>query len=128
MVIPSPPTNVIVSVASATASVPVSPAMFNVVAIDTLAAEVIRPFESTANVGICDAPPYVPAETPVVFRLPCKTTPAVPSNATADDSTSSPLISKLRPLRSAVAVLALPYKDALTTVAEKLPEPSHRLR
>ena len=57
MVIPSPPANVIVSVASATASVPVSPAMFSVVEMATLAAEVIRPSASTANVGTCDAPP-----------------------------------------------------------------------
>ena len=49
--IPSPPTKVIVSVERATASVPVSPAMFRVPEIATLAAEVIRPFESTTNVG-----------------------------------------------------------------------------
>ena len=61
---PSRPTNVTVSVNREIASVPVSPAMLRVVAIATLAAEVKRPLESTAKVGICVAPPYVPAATP----------------------------------------------------------------
>ena len=51
-VIPSPPTNVSVSVSSARESVPVSPAIDKFVATDTLAAEVIRPSTSTAKVGI----------------------------------------------------------------------------
>ena len=56
-VIPSPPTNVSVSVSNEIVSVPVSPATFKPVATDTLAAEVIRPSTSTANVGITEPPP-----------------------------------------------------------------------
>ena len=56
-VIPSPPTNVSVSVANGTVFVPVSAAILRVVEIETLPAEVKRPCASTANVGICVAPP-----------------------------------------------------------------------
>jgi len=56
-VIPVPPTKVIVSVERATASVPVSPAMLNVVEILAVPAAVKRPYESTVKVGIAVAEP-----------------------------------------------------------------------
>ena len=109
-VIPSPPLNVIVSVARATASVPASPAMFSVVEIETLAAEVMRPFASTENVGICVTPPYVPAETPVEPSVNGMFAFAEPSIETV------PLASPETPIVLAVAqvdaVFALPNNDA----------------
>jgi len=56
-VIPVPPTKVTVSVNRANAEVPVSPAMFKVVAREAVEAAVRRPFASTVNIGIAVADP-----------------------------------------------------------------------
>ena len=56
-VIPVPPLNVIVSVARAIVSVPVSPAILREVVILAVLAAVKRPCASTVNVGIAVAEP-----------------------------------------------------------------------
>ena len=72
VLIPSRPVIVRVSVTNDVRfAVPVSAAIFKKLApvvTATLPAEVKRPFESTTKVGICVAPPYVPADTAVDAR------------------------------------------------------------
>jgi hypothetical protein len=82
----------------------------------------IRPFESTTNVGICVAPPYVPAETPVEPSVNGMFAFAEPSIETVP--LASPETPIVRAVCHAAAVFALPYSEARTAVAENMPEPN----
>ncbi len=75
---PTPPSTFNVSVSRSIPSVPLSPATFNVVAIEMLLAAVMRPFESTVNCGIFVALPYVPAVTAVLASVSDRSTLALP--------------------------------------------------
>ena len=62
----------------------------------------------------------MPAATPVLVSSKLSVIFCVPSNDTELASTS-PVTPIVRAVNNCVALLALPYKSALTTVAEKLP-------
>ena len=123
--IPSRPLIVSVSADNEIFAVPESPAAFKklaAVATVTLPAEVKRPFESTTKVGICVAPPYVPADTEVsartteMFWFEEPSTDIVP--------VASPDKPSVRAVFHEVAVVALPERFAVIVAAVKLPSAS----
>ena len=123
--IPSRPLIVNVSADNEIFAVPESPAAFKklaAVATVTLPAEVKRPFASTTKVGICVAPPYVPAETPVVARTSEIFWSEVP--LTDIVPVASPETPNVRAVFHWVAVVALPVTFAVIVAAVKLPSAS----
>ena len=94
------------SVRRSMSSEPVSPVTVNPLPTAVVVADVIRPLASTVSTGIAAAPPYDPAETPLLARVAAIVALAEPSNEA--EPVASPERAKVLDVSSVVAVAALP--------------------